>query len=165
MHVSPSPATSEGKRLSAPVLAVDYGRRRLGLAISDAMGLTARPLETLARTNRRNDFRRLREIARRHEVRGIVVGNPMHLDGTASEMGAEAAQFAARLARELGLPVELVDERLSSWEAAQFQPPVKARTRKRAEPKDHIAAAVILRDYLDRGHSQPPASLREQAGN
>ena len=115
-------------------------------------------MATLERTNRRNDLRRLREIARRHEVRRIVVGYPLHLDGSAGEMAAEAARFAARVEKELHLPVELVDERLSSWEAEQIVAADSAVAAKRrrgerrqgAKGVDHVAAAVILRDYLER---------------
>ena len=135
------------------ILAIDYGQKRIGLAISDEMGLTAQPLQTLERTNRRNDIRRLREIARQNGVQRIVVGHPVHLDGTESEMAAEAARFAARIRKELGLPVELADERLSSWEAEQ----VLAEAGKKKRPGDavdHVAAAVILRDYLLRAKSK-----------
>lgn len=149
--VSSSPASLPPR--STPVgriLAIDYGRRRLGLALSDAAGLTARPLATLERTNRRNDLRRLREIVRQHDVRRIVVGHPLHLDGTVGEMAAETARFATRIEKQLGLPVELVDERLSSWEAEQVLAATKAAPRKRARSLDQVAAAVILRDFLAR---------------
>ena len=102
---------------AAPVLAIDYGRKRWGLALSDAMGMISRPLATWNRTNRRRDLARLRELVRHHAVRQIVVGLPLHMDGRPSEMSEEASRFAARLKKELGLPVELLDERLSSWEA------------------------------------------------
>jgi putative Holliday junction resolvase len=135
------------------VLAIDYGRRRLGLAISDELGVTSRPLSTFARTNRRDDLRRLRLLTREHGVRCIVVGLPLHLDGAESEMAAEATRFAARLAQHLSLPVEMADERLTSWEAAQHAP-TKSRAHgeqrksgKRA-PQDAVAAAIILREYL-----------------
>ena len=131
------------------ILAIDYGQKRIGLAISDEMGLTAHPLQTLERTNRRNDIRRLREIARQNGVRRIVVGHPVHLDGTESEMTNEAARFAARIRKELGLPVELADERLSSWEAEQVLAEV-GKKRRSGDAVDHVAAAVILRDYLAR---------------
>ena len=142
------------------MLAIDYGRRRIGLALSDPLGLTAQPLETLARTNRRGDLRRLREIVRQHEVRRIVVGHPLNLDGTSGEMAAEAAQFAVRVARQLRLPVELVDERLSSWEAEQMLAAERAISGKRCGGGvDHLAAAVILRDYLERRQARTdPAS-------
>ncbi|MGH9793254.1 MAG: Holliday junction resolvase RuvX [Candidatus Acidiferrales bacterium] len=135
--------------LRTRILAVDYGRKRIGLAISDEKGLTARPLATLTRTNRRNDLRRLREIAREHGVARILVGHPLNLDGTAGEMAAEAARFAGRIRKELGLPVELADERLSTWEAEQMHG-ARPRRRQRQAPVDAVAAAVILRDYLER---------------
>ena len=129
------------------ILAVDYGHRRIGLALSDEMRMTAQPLATLVRTNRRDDLRRLRELARKHGVARILVGHPVHLDGTQSEMAEEAARFAARIEKELGLPVELADERLSSWEAEQV---LAAAGKKRRRSLDDVAAAVILRDHLAR---------------
>lgn len=152
-----SASSSLGKPAKGCILAIDYGRQRMGLALSDALGLTSRPLATLPRTNRRDDLRRLREIVRQHEVRRIVVGHPLHLDGTAGEMAAEAARFAARVEKELSLPVELVDERLSSWEAEQTLRAGKQvscrKRRPRAGAVDPLAAAVILRDYLERGRA------------
>ena len=150
---------SSSRRLAGRVLAVDYGRKRLGLALSDELGLTARPLATLERTNRNDDLRRLRELAREHGVALILVGHPVHLDGSSSEMAAEAARFAERVRKQLGLPVEMVDERLSSWEAQQAiaatrrAPGGKAGPARRGE-LDQVAAAVILRDYLARPKRQ-----------
>jgi putative Holliday junction resolvase len=165
MSVSPRTPSSSAGTSAGRILAIDYGRRRIGLALSDALGLTSQPLATLERTNRRNDLRRLRELARRHEVRRIVVGHPVHLDGTAGEMAAEAARFAARVEKELRLPVELVDERLSSWEAEQIVAADRAMAAKRrvrarrqgAKTLDHVAAAVILRDYLERERARKQA--------
>src|SRR5208282_6507841 len=79
---------------NAPVLAIDYGRKRWGLALSDVLGVIARPLATWNRTNRRRDLARLRELVRHHSVRRIVVGLPLHLDGEPSEMSDEASRFA-----------------------------------------------------------------------
>jgi len=135
------------------LLAIDYGRKRLGLALSDELGLAARPLATLQRTNRRNDLRRLREIVRRHQVAKIVVGQPLRLDGTAGDRAEEAARFAGRLEKELGLPVVLADERLSSWAAEQMMVEAETPQRKRAAKRDQIAAALILRDYLEAGRA------------
>lgn len=159
MTASPRASPSPTSGFAGRVLAIDYGRRRIGLALSDSLGLTAQPLETLARTNRRGDLRRLGEIVRRHEVRRIVVGHPLNLDGTSSEMAAEAAQFAARIEAQLRLPVELVDERLSSWEAEQMLAERAFSGKRRGGDVDHLAAAVILRDYLERRHARTePAS-------
>ncbi len=99
------------------ILAIDYGQKRLGLALSDERGMTSRPFATWTRTNRRRDLARLRELVRKQGVRRIVVGLPLHLDGTPSEMSEEAKAFAARVEKALGIPVEMMDERLSSWEA------------------------------------------------
>ncbi len=132
------------------VLAVDYGRKRIGLALSDLLGLTAQPLATLVRVNRQNDLRRLREACRTHGVTHIIVGHPLHMTGEAGEMANEAARFAARLEKEIGISVELVDERLTSWEAEQTLAETKSSARRRGKPLDDVAAAVLLRDYLER---------------
>jgi putative Holliday junction resolvase len=133
----------------------------MGLALSDEGGVTSRPYATWTRINRRRDLSRLRELVRQEGVRRIVVGLPLHLDGSASEMSAEAARFAARVEKALGLPVEMMDERLSSWEAqntlaaagsnkrARRGSSGHAETIKKA-PVDDVAAAIILRDYLQR---------------
>jgi putative Holliday junction resolvase len=159
------------------ILAIDYGRKRIGLAVSDPTRVTARPLVTLERTNRRDDLRRLRDLVREHKVKRILVGRPVHLDGTESEMAAEAARFARRVEQNLGLPVEMVEERLTSWEAqqiisspgssrrakpAQVQPS-GARRKRVQEALDAVAAAVILRDYLEREHALTAAAQRASA--
>jgi putative Holliday junction resolvase len=138
-----SPEISATPEKPRRVLAVDYGRKRIGLALSDALGLTAQPLATLDRVNRQNDLRRLREACRTHGVTHIIVGHPLHMTG-------EAARFAARLEREIGIQVELVDERLTSWEASQTVRETKSSARRRHKPLDDVAAAVLLRDYLER---------------
>src|SRR6202049_3242673 len=107
---------------SAPtgvILAIDYGQKRLGLALSDECCVTSRPCAIWTRINRRRDLRRLRELVRQHAVRRIVIGLPLHLDGTPSDMSAETKGFASRVEKALGIPVELMDERLSSWEAGE----------------------------------------------
>ena len=138
------------------ILAIDFGRKRMGLALSDELGMTARPLTTLERTNRRNDLRRLRELVRAHGVGLIVVGNPLRLDGSAGEMAKQAAQFAARIQEELRIPVELFDERLSSWEAQESKSAARAKRNKSKTNLDAVAAAVILRDFLEREHTRKP---------
>ncbi|HEY4580832.1 MAG TPA: Holliday junction resolvase RuvX [Candidatus Acidoferrales bacterium] len=148
---SPAPSDRSSGAPQRAVLAIDYGRRRLGLALSDLLGITARPLATWERTNRRGDLTRIRDLCRRHAVGRIVVGWPIRLDGTPGEMAREAARFAERLRKYLGLPVELADERLSSWEAAQQVQVTGGRAGRRAgKPLDDVAAAIILRDYLSR---------------
>lgn len=142
---------------------MDYGRARMGLAIADVETQLPRPLLTLERVNRNEDMRRLRELAREHGVRQIVVGLPLRLDGTRGEMAEEATRFAARLRKQLGLPVDMVDERLTSWEAERLLEEQSGRVlqdskhgkkeRRAARASvDAVAAAVILKEYL--GHQR-----------
>jgi putative Holliday junction resolvase len=142
------------------ILALDYGRKRIGLAVSDELGLTARPLATLVRMNRRADLRRLRAIVREHNIRRVVMGQPLHLDGRSSAMAEEVARFAARIGKELQLPVELVDERLTSWAAEEVAAEVSSSSRKRGH-LDSLAAAVLLRDYLERAREQKSAKAED----
>lgn len=168
----PSAAHNSGVSAAGRVLAIDYGRRRLGLALSDEGRLLVRPLETLVRVNRQADLARLRRIVREQEVKQLVVGLPLRLDGTAGDMAAEARAFAARVAKAVRLPVALVDERLTSWEASEGPEanPTKqsfgGKRRGRADAPggggaaskahrapdgvDSLAAALILEEFLRR---------------
>ena len=148
------------------ILAIDYGEVRMGLALADIGAALPRPLATIERVNRNEDMRRLREIAREHAVKEIVVGLPLRLDGTRGEMALEATRFAERVRKQLGLPVEMVDERLTSWEAERLleeqagkifhDDAVPAHVHSNARKKkqaaratvDAMAAAVILKEYL-----------------
>jgi putative Holliday junction resolvase len=151
---------------AARILALDYGRARIGMAIADARTALAQPLGTLDRINRNEDMRRLRELVREHGVRQIVVGLPLRLDGTRGDMAEEAARFGQRVHKQLGLPVEMVDERLTSWEAERLLEEQQGRTIHNASGKkgkkenektgvDAMAAALILKEYLDRQQARP----------
>jgi putative Holliday junction resolvase len=164
-RTSPSPGTPE---FIGVILAIDYGKKRLGLALSDEFGVTSRPFAVWERTNRRRDLGRLRDLVRDEMVRRIVVGLPLHLDGTPSEMSEEVKSFSERLRKALGIRVELMDERLSSWEARQTVSAPEPRKqalrgsqarieRKQKTPLDDVAAAIILRDYLERARRQDGA--------
>ena len=145
-------------------LAIDYGRTKMGLALADSEGRIAEPHSTLARINRNEDMRRLREFAREHRVKQIIVGLPLRLDGTAGEMAEQATRFAERVRKQLGVPVELVDERLTSWGSrthprrrtgaphhAHRNYDGRKKSTRTSEGKytvDAVAAMVILREYL-----------------
>ena len=144
----------------ASILAIDYGRARIGLAIAALQAQLPRPLLTLERVNRNEDMRRLRELAREHSVRQIVVGLPLRLDGTRGQMAEEATRFAVRLNKQLGLPVDMIDERLTSWEAERLLEEQSGRVLHDAKHSaaergsgrasvDAVAAAVILKEYLE----------------
>jgi putative Holliday junction resolvase len=164
---------SQGKE-GARILAVDYGRARIGLAIADSEARIARPLETLTRKNRNDDMKRVREIVRENGVKRIVLGLPLRLDGSKGEMAAEVERFGERLRKQIGVPVEFVDERLTSWEAESIlrskgaagsaARPARsahsdraAKSRKAGEGKtsvDALAATLILREYLVRAEAE-----------
>jgi putative holliday junction resolvase len=168
-NLASQPAPSNRSR----ILALDYGAKRIGLAFSDELGLTAQPAGALERTNRREDMGRLRAMAREHGVERIVIGLPLRLDGRQSAMAEQVRRFGARLRKHLGLPVEFVDERLTSWEAAGHERRRTTAPRQRGS-RDALAAAIILRDYLarrpSRGDSaahppaQTPSAAKEKAG-
>jgi putative Holliday junction resolvase len=151
------------------ILALDYGRARIGMALADVDARIAQPFDTLDRVNRNEDMRRLREILRDEKIREVVVGLPLKLDGSYGEMSDEATRFAERLRKQFGLPVAMVDERLTSWEAERIleeelgrrithtethtghKKPVKQTDRKYTV--DAVAAMIILREYLSRADS------------
>jgi putative holliday junction resolvase len=142
--------TQPPRLLTKRILAIDYGRKRIGLALSDELGITAHPLQTLLHKNRRDDLRRLRDICRTHGVARILVGHPVHSTGEAGEMANEAARFAARLRKELGMEVELADERLTSWEAENTMAEFGSSRQRKNASVDAVAAAILLREYLDK---------------
>jgi putative holliday junction resolvase len=149
------------------ILALDYGRTKIGLALADSEARIAQPYDTLERINRNEDMRRLRELVNELRVRQIVVGLPLRLDGSSGEMAEEATRFAQRARKQAGVPVEMVDERLTSWEAERIlEEEMGRRITREDEPAhgrkksaratdgkytvDAIAAMVILREYLAR---------------
>ena len=166
-----APSVAANSLATGVILAIDYGKKRLGLALSDEFRSISRPYATWTRINRRRDLARLRELVRAQKVSQIVVGLPLHLDGTPSEMSEEANSFAARVAKALGIPVGMVDERLTSWDAHETMAAMsgskpgrltaRAGSGKKSDaPLDEIAAAIILRDYLDLIHKQGRSGSR-----
>lgn len=170
---STSPSTAAGApdaSATGKILAVDYGRERIGLAVAESAQGIAQPFGTLHRINRNEDMRRLREFVRENSVKLVLVGLPLRLDGSRSEMAEEAERFAKRVRKQIGVPVEMADERLTSWEAARLLEEEFGRKSKQTDgaPKkknsekftvDSVAATIILREYLSRvsGVSKPPS--------
>jgi putative Holliday junction resolvase len=134
---------------SAPrIMGLDVGDRRIGVAVSDPLGLTAQPVMTLVRTNRRQDLKSLLRLIRRYDCAEIVVGNPLHMSGDQSPQAAKAQAFAQMLREETGLPVHLWDERLTTTEAHRH---LHAAGRPGSEHKavvDQVAAVLILEGWL-----------------
>jgi putative Holliday junction resolvase len=138
------------------VLAIDYGERRIGLAVSDATRTLARPLTTLVVSDQHDALARVtseleRLAAEEDGLQSIVVGMPGKLDGTPSEQTRRVAAFIDALAARTPLPIVPVDERLTSREADSRLAIGERDWRKRKKRLDAAAAAVILQEYLDRG--------------
>ncbi len=143
---------------------MDYGRARIGLAIAESLQGIAQPLGTLKRINRNEDMRRLRELVRDHAVKLVLVGLPLRLDGARGEMAEETQGFAERMRKQIGVPVEMADERLTSWEAERLleeefgrkSKQIDGASKKKDAAKvtvDSVAATIILREYLE--HHNP----------
>jgi len=136
--------------LTARVLAIDFGLRRIGLAVSDALGITAQGLPTLQRTAIRKDIERIRAVAEEYSVQKILVGNPISHSGTATAMSRHAEEFVRKLQGRLSCPVELWDERLTSVEANRMLRSAGLSIGKRQQAVDRVAAVLLLQNYLDR---------------
>ncbi|HSM85624.1 MAG TPA: Holliday junction resolvase RuvX [Candidatus Limnocylindrales bacterium] len=130
------------------ILAIDHGSRRMGLAVSDPLGITAQGLETLQRKNKRSDFARLERLIREYQVGEIVLGNPLRMSGEEGTQSQKVAEFAEELRRRFGLPVHLWDERLTSAEANRLLRETELSIQKRAQAVDRIAATLILQSFL-----------------
>ena len=139
------------------LLALDIGSKRIGVAVSNELGLTAQPVLTLERRrNPREDLRSLARLCRRFEVAGIVVGNPLSLDSKLTPQAAKVHAFAAELSELAKLPIHLWDERLTSHEAHQilYRSGHARQTHRRVV--DQVAATLILQSFLDGQRSGLP---------
>ncbi|MGD1062142.1 MAG: Holliday junction resolvase RuvX [Terracidiphilus sp.] len=135
-------------------LGLDIGSRRIGVAVSDELGLTAQPVLTLERRSSRrpisrDDLRSLARLCRRFGVVGIVVGNPVHLSGAPSPQAANTQAFAAELGELTGLPIHLWDERLTTHEAHQILYQAGHPRQKHRKVVDQVAATLILQSFLE----------------
>jgi putative Holliday junction resolvase len=134
--------------VSGRILAIDYGSRRMGLAVTDPLGITAQGLDTLERKNKRADFGRLERTIRQYQVREIVLGNPLRMSGQEGTQSQKVAEFAGELRQRFQLPVHLWDERLTSAEANRLLRDAEVSTHKRTQAVDRMAAILILQAFL-----------------
>ena len=134
---------------SGRILALDLGKRRIGLALSDELRLTAQGIKTLERTNIRQDLARLSQLASENGVALILIGNPLHMSGREGFQAEKAHEFGARLSAALRIPVEYWDERLTTVEAQRVLRESGISSEKRAKAVDQLAAVLLLESYLD----------------
>ena len=131
------------------ILALDLGKRRIGLAISDPLGITAQGLPNLERTNKRADLEALGALIRQREVGLVLMGNPVNMRGTEGRQSGWVREFAGDIEKRLGVPVRLWDERLTSVEAGRVLRSSGISIEKRAAAVDRLSAVILLQSYLD----------------
>ncbi len=132
------------------IIGIDYGEKRIGIAISDPLGITAQGLPTIERTNIQEDMQKILNIIREKEVGEIVVGLPKHMNNSLGEKAQEVLVFVDLLKKHSNLPVSVIDERLSTVRAQRAMLEGNLSRKKRKDRVDMIAAQLILQDYLDR---------------
>ena len=131
------------------VLALDVGKKRIGLAVSDELGFTAQGLETLQRNRIRDDLSQLEELVERFNIGTLLIGKPLHMSGHESRQSEYTREFADRLARQTSLPVIFWDERLTSAEAERILRETGASLDQKKKSVDRLAAVLLLESYLD----------------
>jgi len=131
------------------ILAMDVGKRRIGLAVSDPLGITAQGLPTLERTTIREDLDRLADLIAERDVTLLLVGEPLHMSGDPSKQAQYIRDFAARLSDKTGVPVQHWDERLTTVQAQRVLKESGVSIEKRARAVDRLAAVILLESYLD----------------
>lgn len=132
------------------ILGLDVGSRRIGIAVSDPLGITAQGLETLQRRNKRHDFEHLARVVRDYEVKEIVVGLPLRMSGEEGTQADKMQAFAGELRKRFRLPVHLYDERLTSAEANRLLRETELSIKKRGKAVDRMAAVLILQGWMER---------------
>lgn len=153
---------SHGEHLQGRILAIDFGTRRMGLAVSDALGITAQGIETLERTRIEDDLRHIQKLVKEYSAELVLLGNPISPRGMETAMSQRAASFAEKLRRRLKCPVEFEDERLTSAEAGRVLRASGMGIEKRRRAVDRMAATLLLQAYLDRRSNE--AERRRASG-
>ena len=131
------------------ILALDLGKRRIGLAISDPLRITAQGLPNLVRTRIRDDLDALEQMVKEREVGLVLLGNPINMKGTEGRQSVWVREFAIAMEKRTGVPVNLWDERLTSVEAGRVLRSSGISIEKRAAAVDKLSAVILLQSYLD----------------
>lgn len=143
-------------------MGLDYGSRRIGVAVSDEMGMAAQGAATISRKNRQADLDAIADLVKRHRIERIVVGYPLRLDGGEGIQCDKVHRFRRRLEARFSLPVVLRDEALSTKEAEEILRQRGVRPEKRKGIVDRVAAALILQGYLDAHPREALADDRQE---
>jgi putative Holliday junction resolvase len=159
--VSQPSADLAGANAGGRVLGLDVGSKRIGMAVSDPLGITAQGLDTLHRQNKRLDFEKLAEVLKKFEITQIVVGYPLRMSGSEGVQAEKMQRFADELRKRFQLPVHLWDERLSSAEANRLLRETDMSIRRRGQVVDQMAAVLILQSWMENSR-QSSVARRQQ---
>lgn len=132
------------------ILGIDSGEKRIGISISDELGITAQGLPTIKSANEIEDLKNIKEIIDQYGVEKIVLGLPINMNGSLGEQAKKAISFAEKLKSSFQLPVELEDERLTTSKAEKFLIETDRSRKKRKKVIDKMSAIIILQSFLDR---------------
>ena len=143
------------------VLAIDLGARRIGVAVTDALGLSALPHATVARHGGKRDLDAIATVVRAFAAERVVLGHPLTPEGIAGRAARSAEAFAGRLRAALAIPVDLVDESFSTVEAEEVLLRADVSRARRKQVVDRLAAAVILQRWLDARKARPRSGPAE----
>ena len=131
------------------ILALDLGEKRIGVAISDALNIIAQGEETIERKNDKDTINKIKELIERHDIKKIIVGMPINMNGTKGDKARYSEEFAAILKKETSISIELVDERLTTKQGERMLIEADVSRKKRKRSIDKIAAQLILQSYMD----------------
>ncbi|HEY4904268.1 MAG TPA: Holliday junction resolvase RuvX [Candidatus Sulfotelmatobacter sp.] len=145
----PEAGSRKPEAVSGRILGLDVGARRIGMAVSDPLGITAQGIETLQRKNKRTDLAALQSVIRKYGVIEIVVGLPLRMSGAEGIQSEKMQVFAEDLRKRCGLPVHLWDERLTSAEANRLLRETDISIEKRGKAVDRMAAVLILQGWME----------------
>ncbi len=130
------------------ILGLDPGEKRIGIAVTDPLGITAQGIDVITFQDLDDALAEIQKICQNYQVERIVVGNPLNMNGTRGPGSANASHLAQLIEEKLGLPVELIDERLTSVSADKILITGGVRRKNRRKVKDKLAAVMILENYL-----------------
>ena len=131
------------------ILALDFGEKRIGVAVSDGLNITAQSVGVIERKGIKNDIKKIQGLAQEYKAEKLIVGLPLNMNGTEGKSANLAIDFANELKKEIGINVEMVDERLTTAQGERMFLDADLSRKKRKKNIDKIAAQLILQNYLD----------------
>lgn len=137
------------------IMSLDVGTKRIGIAVSDELGITANGLQTLKRTDNKSDIKKLKNLCSELNVEKVIVGIPYNTDGQISKNGQVIKNFSEKLRKELSLPVDYINEAFTTMDAQQYLLEANMSRKKRKKVIDKLSAVIMLQEYLEQMRENP----------